>query len=110
MCVIRPAPTQKKEDEGSSSANPFASLGGSFLVTPSLVVPKPWSAISESNNSLNATNILPTVSQTSNPNNEYTAKMQKLNKAFFTWMERQIVEHPYAVWKEGVEVTKSQNY
>jgi hypothetical protein len=34
---------------------------------------------------------------------EYKKKMKKLNQSILSWMEKQIVEHPISVWKDGIK-------
>jgi hypothetical protein len=34
-----------------------------------------------------------------------TSKIQKLNKSFLSWMDKQIVEHPVSVWSSGLQVS-----
>ena len=33
------------------------------------------------------------------------SKIQKLNKSFLSWMDRQIVDHPVSVWTAGLQVS-----
>ena len=36
---------------------------------------------------------------------DYKSKMKKLNGSILSWMDRQIVEHPLSIWKDGLKVT-----
>ncbi len=45
-------------------------------------------------------------SNNSNDNNnesEYKKKIKKLNQSILSWMEKQIVDHPISVWKDGIK-------
>lgn len=36
---------------------------------------------------------------------EYTRKMKKLNQSISTWMDKQMVEQPLSIWKDGLAVS-----
>jgi hypothetical protein len=36
---------------------------------------------------------------------EYTRKMKKLNQSIATWMDKQMVEQPLSIWKDGLAVS-----
>lgn len=35
---------------------------------------------------------------------DYKSKMKKLNGSILSWMDRQIIEHPLSIWKDGLKV------
>lgn len=35
---------------------------------------------------------------------EYHTQIEKLNRSFLQWMEKQILNHPFGIWKDGVQV------
>lgn len=35
---------------------------------------------------------------------EYKKKMRKLNTSILSWMDRQIIDHPLSIWKDGMKV------
>jgi hypothetical protein len=54
-------------------------------------------------NKSNQENIITTIT-TNDSELEYKKKQKKLNSAFNTWINKQIVEHPLLIWKEAVKV------
>jgi hypothetical protein len=35
---------------------------------------------------------------------DYKSKMMKLNGSILSWMDHQIIEHPFSIWKDGLKV------
>jgi hypothetical protein len=35
---------------------------------------------------------------------DYKSKMKKLNGSILSWMDHQIIEHPFSIWKDGLKV------
>ena len=43
----------------------------------------------------------------SSKQSEFNTKLKKLNSSFSQWVQRQMIEHPLSLWKDGLKVSCS---
>jgi len=95
---VFPAPTSNSLST-SALPNPFANFSG-------LAAPQKSVDTSESLKSAPAaTAVVSNGAKTvENPNAaEFSEKLKNLNKSFFQWVTRQIKEHPFSLWTDGLK-------
>ena len=113
--LIAPAP--------AAAANPFGGFTGLVTAAPAVAanpfggfsgfIPSNKSSVdSYANKSATATTTVNPITSLSSSapavvESEYKRKMRKLNTSVSHWMDRQIVEHPLSIWKDGLKVLLS---
>ena len=97
--------------------NPFGGFSGlvtSSATAPSAAIFSPFNAFGAVSTAPNGNfeknvAIVPTgiVSSANPPNleSDYKKKMRKLNTSILSWMDRQIIDNPLSIWKDGLKVT-----